>query len=60
MDENIKMLGKILLLVGGLVHLIPQLYTWLAVFQVAGWPIVQVIVGLLSVVIAIMWLMDKK
>jgi hypothetical protein len=60
MDENMTMLGKLLLLVGGLVHLIPALYTFLAQFQVAGWPIVQVIVGLLSVIIALMWLMEKK
>lgn len=60
MDENMTMLGKVLLLVGGLVHLVPQLYTWLATIQVAGMPIVQVIVGLLSVIIALMWLMEKK
>lgn len=59
MDENMMLLGKILLLVGGLVHLIPQLYNFLAEIQVSGYPIIQVIVGLLSVIIAIMWFMNK-
>ena len=60
MDKTMEMLGKILLLVGGLVHLIPQLYTALAgVATVSGFPVIQAIVGLLSVIIALMWFMNK-
>ena len=60
MDANIKMIGKILLIIGGLIHLIPQLYNWLAdLLNYSGYPIIQVIIGLLSIIIGIMWFMEK-
>jgi len=45
--------GPWLLLVGGLVHLIPQLNTWLT-GMAGGW--IQIIVGALSVICALMLL----
>lgn len=45
-------LGAVLLLVGGLVHMVPGLYTWLADLT-GGTPWVQVVVGIMSVVVAI-------
>ncbi|MDO8471935.1 MAG: hypothetical protein Q7S64_02135 [bacterium] len=45
-------LGAVLLLVGGLVHMVPGLYTWLADLT-GGTPWVQVVVGVMSVVVAI-------
>lgn len=50
--------GGVLLLIGGLVHLIPQLYTWLSDLT-GGTPWVQIIVGLVSVVVALMMLGQK-
>lgn len=42
-----------LLLIGGLVHLIPQLYNWLSNLT-GGTPWIQIIVGALSVIVALM------
>ena len=50
--------GPILLLVAGLVHLIPQLYSWLTDLT-GGTPWIQIIVGLVSVIVAL-WLLFKK
>jgi len=43
----------VLLLVGGLVHLIPGLYTWLAQLT-GGTPWVQIVVGAVSVIAALL------
>ncbi len=51
--------GGILLLVGGLVHLIPSLYSWLANLT-GGTPWIQIIVGLISVVVALVVLFGSK
>ncbi|MFQ5620607.1 MAG: hypothetical protein ACE5FT_02065 [Candidatus Nanoarchaeia archaeon] len=45
--------GKWLLLVGGLVHGLPQLYDWLTGLT-AGTHWVQIVVGWVSVVVALM------
>ena len=49
------MLAMWLLLIGGLVHLLPMIYTWLADLT-GGTPWVQIIVGLISVIVALMGL----
>ena len=49
---SIQMWGNILLLVGGLVHLIPQVYTWLSDLT-GGTAWVQMVVGLVSVILAL-------
>lgn len=54
-----KLLGAILLLVGGLTHLIPALYNWLAALT-GGTPWIQIIVGLLSVIVGLMMLFKKE
>lgn len=50
---DLKKYGPWLLLVGGLVHLIPQLYSWLSSLT-GGTPWVQIIVGALSVIVALL------
>lgn len=52
-------LGAVLLLVGGLVHLLPSLYTWLAELT-GGTPWVQIVVGVVSVVVAIAMIGAKE
>jgi len=52
---NYAKCGPWLLLVGGLVHAVPQLYSWLTNLT-GGTPWVQVVVGVLSVVVALMGL----
>ncbi|MBW3016385.1 hypothetical protein KY309_02125 [Candidatus Woesearchaeota archaeon] len=42
-----------LLLIGGIVHLVPKLYTWLANLT-GGTPWIQIIVGALSVIVALL------
>nr|MBI4156587.1 hypothetical protein [Candidatus Woesearchaeota archaeon] len=55
--EGMKVWVSLLLLVGGLVHLIPKLYVWLSDLT-GGTPWIQIIVGLISVVVALwMWFM---
>ena len=53
------MLMLVLFLIGGLVHLIPQLYDWLADLT-GGTPWVQIVVGALSVIMALMALFSGK
>jgi hypothetical protein len=45
--------ASILLFVGGLAHAVPSLYQWLADLA-GGFPIIQVVVGIISVITAIM------
>lgn len=49
----------ILLLVGGLVHAIPQLYSWLSDLT-GGTPVIQIIVGIISVILAIVMMASGK
>ncbi len=44
---------SILLFVGGLAHAVPSLYQWLADLT-GGFPIIQVVVGIVSVIVGIM------
>lgn len=59
-NKNLQLWGAVLLLVGGLVHLLPALYTGLSNLT-GGFPWIQVIVGILSVIVAlVMFAGDKK
>lgn len=59
-SKNLQLWAAVLLLVGGLVHLIPQLYTGLTRLT-GGTAWVQVMVGILSVVVAlVMFAGDKE
>lgn len=49
----------VLLLIGGLVHALPPLYLWLSDLT-GGTPIVQIVVGIVSVIVAIMCLASSK
>lgn len=52
--------AAVLLLVGGLVHLIPGLYSGLASLT-GGFPWIQVVVGILSVIVSlVMFAGDKQ
>ena len=51
--ENLQKWAPWLLLIGGLVHLIPKLYTWLSSLT-GGTPWIQIIVGALSVIVALL------
>ncbi len=57
--ENLNMWGGIFLLVGGLILLIPQLSSWLSGLT-GGTTWIQMIVGLVSVILALMFLFKKK
>lgn len=61
MNENasLQLWAAVLLLIGGLVHLIPSLYETLS--QVTGGtPWVQIIVGILSVIVALVLFAGEK
>lgn len=51
--------GALFLLVGGVVHLIPSLYEWLSDLT-GGTPWIQIVVGVISVILALMMLMNKE
>lgn len=51
-NKSLELWAAVLLLVGGLVHLIPALYSSLATLT-NGTPWIQIVVGLLSVVVAL-------
>lgn len=53
-----KVWGAILLLIGGLVHLIPPLYTLLSDLT-GGTAWIQIVVGALSVLVALMMFASK-
>ena len=61
MDENksLQLWAAVLLLVGGLVHLIPSLYQALRNLT-GGTPWVQIVVGILSVVVALVLFAGEK
>jgi len=54
-----NMLAMWLLLIGGIVHLLPMVYAWLADLT-GGTPWIQIIVGLISVIVALMGLFGGK
>lgn len=53
MAKDMQKWAPWLLLIGGLVNLIPQLYKWLADLT-GGTPWIQIVVGALSVIVALM------
>ncbi len=53
MAKDIQKYAPWLLLIGGLVHLVPQINPWLSGLT-GGTPWVQIIVGALSVIIALL------
>ena len=54
-----KLLAAILLLIGGLAHLIPAFYDWLSGIT-GGTPWIQITVGLLSVMVGLGMLFKKE
>ena len=58
-NNSLQLWAAVLLLVGGLVHLIPALYTALAKLT-NGTPWVQIIVGILSVIVALVMFAGDK
>lgn len=59
-NASLSLWAAVLLLVGGLVHLMPPLYTGLATLT-GGTPWLQIIIGALSVVVAlVMFAGDTK
>ena len=58
-NHNIQLWAAVLLLIGGLVHLIPRLYT--ALMQLTGGtPWIQIVVGVLSVIMALVLFAGEK
>lgn len=59
-NESLHLWAAVLLLVGGLVHLIPPLYTGLTALT-RGTPWIQIVVGVVSVIVAlVMFAGDKQ
>jgi hypothetical protein len=59
-NKSLSLWAAVLLLVGGLVHLIPMVYDSLTNLT-GGTPWIQIIVGLLSVIVAlVMFAGDKQ
>lgn len=52
-------LFSVLALISGLVHLIPQLYSWLSNLT-GGTPWIQIVVGALTVIFALVILFSKE
>lgn len=58
--KSLQLWGAVLLLIGGLVHMIPLLYSSLAGLT-GGTPWIQIIVGILSVLVSlVMFAGDKE
>lgn len=57
--KSLGLWAAVLLLVGGLVHLIPALYTGLANLT-GGVPWIQIIVGILSIIVALVMFAGNK
>lgn len=58
-NKSLQLWAAVLLLIGGLVHLIPQLYTGLtALTGNVAW--IQIIIGLLSVLVALVMFAGNK
>lgn len=58
-SNSLQLWAAVLLLVGGLVHLIPALYTALSNLT-GGTPWIQIIVGILSVIVALVMFAGDK
>lgn len=58
-NKSLQLWAAVLLLVGGLVHLIPALYTGLSSLT-GGTPWIQIIVGILSVIVALVMFAGEK
>jgi len=59
-NQSMQLWAAVLLLIGGLVHLIPALYTGLAGLT-GGAPWIQMVVGILSVIVSlVMFAGDKE
>lgn len=58
-NKSLQLWAAVLLLVGGLVHLIPQLYSGLTELT-GGTPWIQVIVGIISIIIALVMFAGEK
>lgn len=58
-SKSLGLWAAVLLLVGGLVHLIPALYDGLASLT-GGTPWIQIIVGILSVIVALVMFAGEK
>lgn len=58
-NQSLQMWAAVLLLVGGLVHLIPALYVTLSNLT-GGTPWIQIIVGILSVLVALVLFAGDK
>jgi len=54
-----KTLAGILLLIGGIAHLLPPFYNWLSSLT-GGTPWIQVIVGILSIIVALLLFFKKE
>lgn len=58
-SKNIQLWSAVLLLVGGLVHLIPALYVSLESLT-GGQPWIQIVVGILSIIVSLVIFADEK
>lgn len=58
-NKNLQLWAAVLLLVGGLVHLVPTLYTSLASLT-GGIPWIQIIVGILSIIVSLVLFSGDK
>lgn len=58
-NKSLQLWAAVLLLVGGLVHLVPMLYTSLASLT-GGRPWIQIIVGILSIIVSLVLFSGDK
>jgi uncharacterized membrane protein HdeD (DUF308 family) len=58
-NKSLQLWAAVLLLVGGLVHLIPALYLSLASLT-GGQPWIQIVVGILSVIVSLVMFAGDK
>jgi membrane-bound ClpP family serine protease len=58
-NKSLQLWAAVLLLIGGLVHLVPQLYTGLVALT-GGTPWIQIIIGILSVIVALVLFAGEK
>lgn len=58
-NKSLQLWAAVLLLIGGLVHLIPQIYTGLTALT-GGTAWIQMVVGILSVIIALVMFAGEK
>jgi uncharacterized membrane protein len=58
-NKNLQLWAAVLLLVGGLVHLIPALYDGLTTLT-HGTPWIQIVVGILSIIVSLVMFAGEK